>query len=427
MRHGPHFKASEDRASTHGLNSPLSSIPHRFRATLYLVGTLLLLLIPAVSLAQNRPPSSFSQLAENARKASEENRLDDAAVLYAKALALRPRWSEGWWSLGTLEYDRDQYRKAAHAFTKLIALEPRNGTAHAMLGLCQFELHSDNSALQNLLAAENLGILKDEQLRKVAVYHLGVLQLRASKFSSAQETLSQLAADRIRTNELTTALGLAALLVRPQEMPPEGSRGYRVVNQVGDAEAALAAKDFDTARKIFSGLLEEFPKYPNLHLAYGRFLLGLNETDDAVSQFQEELKRDSQNIHCMLEIAAVRYQVDSQNGLSYAEQAVKLAPQFPLGHYLLGLLRLDTGDVAGAIPELELARKGLPREPKVYFALGNAYARVGKKIEAAEARAEFARLNARSAQAPGPGVQGENPSGLTQKELQSLEKERPNR
>jgi len=129
-----------------------------------MVGNLLLLMLapfmPLVGLAQTRPSNAtqFKSLAEQAARASSENHLDEAVALYTKALALRPRWTDGWWSLGTIEYDQDHYAKAARDFEKLIALDGRNGTAHAMLGLCQFELGRDSLALKNLLAAEELGI-----------------------------------------------------------------------------------------------------------------------------------------------------------------------------------------------------------------------------------------------------------------------------
>jgi len=180
---------------------------------------------------------SFDKLAERAKKASEENRLEEATSLYRKALAFRPRWAEGWWSLGTLQYDQNQYADAARAFEKLIVLQRENGTAHAMLGLCQFEMGKDETALKNLLAAERLRVLKDEQLRNVARYHLGVLQLRARRFGDANETLGQLAKEGVRTRELTNALGLAALLVKPQEAPPEGTAGASVIERAGEAVA----------------------------------------------------------------------------------------------------------------------------------------------------------------------------------------------
>jgi tetratricopeptide (TPR) repeat protein len=386
----------------------------------------LLCLSPDSTFPQIKPPSpGFATLSKQAAEARDADRFEEAVVLYTRALALRPKWTEGWWSLGTLEYDQDHYAKAAQDFEKLIAFDSVNGTAHAMLGLCQFELGRDELALKNLLAAEHLGIVKDEQLRHVALYHLGVLQLRARKFGDAKETLDQLAKDRIRTKELITALGLVALLIRPHDAPPVGTPGASVIERAGEAQALLAARDFEQAKKGYEELTSEFPEYPNLHFAFGRLLLETNETDQAIEEFQRELQRDPRNVNSLLEIASVRYHVDSQDGLQYAEQAAKLAPGIPFAHYLLGVLRLDTGNAAGAVPELEAAQKAFPKESRVYFSLGNAYARLGRKTEAARARAEFARLNAEEAKQRGPSLYSERPPGLSEGELRTLDKEKP--
>jgi tetratricopeptide (TPR) repeat protein len=380
---------------------------------------LLSLLLPfsAPARTQQSPAAAFDEISKRAAEARDTDHLEEAAMLYKKALALRPRWVEGWWSLGTLEYDQDHYPKAAVAFEKVIALDPKHGTAHAMLGLCQFELGKDDPALKNLLAAEQLGVAKNEQLRKVALYHMGVLQLRAKRFGDAKETLVQLAKDRVNTSGLVTALGQASLLVRPQDSPALGTPGASVIERTGQAEALLAAKEFEQAKQLYTQLASEFPEYPNLHFAFGRMLLETHETEQAVEEFQLELKRDPRNVNSLLEIAAVRYQVDSQDGLKYAEEAVKLAPKLPFAHYLTGLLLLDTGENERAIKELETARQAFPRESSVYFALGNAYSRSGHKAEAAKARAEFARLNAEAEKHPGATVYGEK--------LRTLDKEKP--
>jgi tetratricopeptide (TPR) repeat protein len=369
--------------------------------------------------------TNFAALSKRAAEARDADRLEEAVTLYTRAVALEPKWEEGWWSLGTLEYDQDHYAKAALAFEKVIALNPAHGTAHAMLGLCQFELGKDEPALKNLRAAERFGIVKDEQLRKVALYHLGVLQLRARKYRESHDTLQQLAKDGVRTKELIMALGQAALLIRPQDSPPEGTEGATMIERTGEAETLLATKEFDRAKQIYALLVSQFPNYPNLHFAYGRLLLETHETDEAIQEFQRELNRDPKNVNSLLEIAAVRYQVDSQDGLKYAEEAVKLAPGLAFAHYLLGLLRLDTGNAAGAIPEFEIAQKAFPREAQVYFSLGNAYARAGRKTEAAKARAEFLRLNAQAARQPGSNVYGEGPSGVSEQQLRSVDREKP--
>jgi tetratricopeptide (TPR) repeat protein len=368
---------------------------------------------------QTKPPSpNFDPLSKRAAEARDADRLEEAAALYAKALALQPKWVEGWWSLGTIEYDRDHYAKAALDFEKVIALDSSNGTAHAMLGLCQFELGKDEPALKNLLAAERLGVTKDERLRNVALYHMGLLQLRAKKFGDAKETLGHLAVDRVRTKELTVGLGLAALLLTPRGSPPEGTPGADVVERAGEAEVLLDSNEFDQAIQKYAQLTSEFPDYPNLHFAFGRLLLETHDTDQAIAEFQRELQRDPNNVNSMLEIAAVLRMTDPRGALNYAIDAAKLAPQLPFAHYLLGLLRFDTGDPAAAVPELEIAQKAFPQEAEVYFSLGNAYGRMGRKADAAKARAEFARLKAEAAKQPGPNIYGV--------QVRTLGKENPN-
>src|SRR4029077_9460524 len=120
------------------------------------------LISPGAQVIAQRRSETLGQLRDSAGKASAENRLDDAARLYGKALALNPSWAEGWWSLGTILYDEDHFGSAARAFSRLVALNPKNGTAHLMLGLCQYELGSFRLSLRNIEAAERLSVRKDD-------------------------------------------------------------------------------------------------------------------------------------------------------------------------------------------------------------------------------------------------------------------------
>jgi tetratricopeptide (TPR) repeat protein len=334
---------------------------------------------------------SFSALAKQADAAREANRLADALALYQKALALRPAWAEGWWSLGTIHYDRNEYREAAKAFEKLTALAPHDGTAKVMLGLCEFELGEDDSALRHLQEGRQLGTIKDAQLRHVARFHEGVLLQRKGKFETAIETLQALCRDGLETDSLDQVLGMAALRIRARE--PHQTTEAAVASRAGHAECLAGQRRFDSARSIYARLVEEHPNFPNLHYAYGGFLLEAQDTRAAVAEYQRELASNPRHVLARLKIAAVDYRVDSVAGLKYAEEAVKLDPQLPFAHYLLGLLLVDTRQYERAIPELEAAQRALPREPKVYFALGEAYAHAGRKEEAARARALFVRLS----------------------------------
>ena len=345
--------------------------------------------------AQRRAVSqqNFATLSAQADAARAADHLDQATALYRKALALRPAWSEGWWSLGTVQYDRGKYAEAARAFQKLIALKPKHGDGMAlvMLGLCEFELGHDRNALRYIEQGKNIGIAKDNQLQDVMGYHEGILLQRFGKFEGAREVLDELCANGVHSRELANGLGMVALQMRDKD-PPLQEPAAQIVARVGVATCLAAQHKFDQAQQVITAVVQQYPDFPYIHYAYGRLLLDVDHPKAATQQFEQEIKDNPGDAIARLQIAAVKYRVDSAAGLPYAEEAVKLDPNYPFGHYLLGLLLLDTGSYQKAIPELEIARHDFPQEAQVYFALGSAYAHVGRKQDATRARATFARL-----------------------------------
>jgi predicted Zn-dependent protease len=135
------------------------------------------------------------------------------------------------------------------------------------------------------------------------------------------------------------------------------------------------------------------PKFHNVQFAYGRFLLANHFDDQAVEAFRREIENSPQHLLARLGIAGIMVGTHPAAGIPYAEQAVQLAPGLAEGHYLLGMLLLGTGAVERAIVELETAEHKDPADPRVYFALGRAYAMAHRMEDAARARAEFARLS----------------------------------
>lgn len=317
--------------------------------------------------------------------------MDEAIALYRKALAVRPRWTEGWWSLGTLQYDRNAYTEAAKAFQKVIALGPRAGTAQAMLGLCEFELGHEDSALVHLVQGRKLGVAKDKELQQVVLYHEGVLLQRKGSFRSARDTLYQLCLAGVQNQELDTTLGLVSLRLRTKTVPAPPNAD--VIGQIGRASCLAGQKKFDEARQVFAALVNEHPDYPNIHTSYGQFLLEAHDMPAAVEEFKLEIKNQPTDIFSRLQIAAAHYKTNSAVGLPYAEEAVKLSPHLAFAHYLLGVLLLDVDDYARAIPELEFAQKAFPADPRIYLALGSAYSRAGHTQDAERARAGFQKLS----------------------------------
>jgi len=344
--------------------------------------------VPQVSGASNR---NFDSLRKRADEARDAGRLDEAAKLYHRALVINPKWTEGWWSLGTLQYDSDRYAEAELAFEKVVALDAKHGTARAMLGLCEFELGQPDRALKDIQESEKLGVLEDQQLRDVVMYHEGVLLQRAGKFEAAKAALASLCLGGLRSAELAGTFGMVALRMRDVAQPPSSTEAGQVVQHVGRAACLSGAKEYDAAKVEFESIVAESPHLPLVHYAYGRMLQDARDHDGAIKEFEAEIAAQPKSVLPRLRIAAAEYKWNPEEGLRFAEEAVKLQPELPLGHYLLGLLLLETGAYQRAIPELETARKAFPQETKIDISLANAYTQVGRTQDAARARAEFAR------------------------------------
>ena len=348
---------------------------------------------PAPTLAQRAPASrTFERLSADAERARAEDRVDDAIPLYADALKLDPSWAPGWYYLGSLLYERDAYPDAAKAFERTTALTPKAGAAWAMLGLCEFKLERFDAALAHILRARTLGI-GEPSIEHVAVYHQGLLLLGTGEFERAQEALDELGHAGVEDDNLVTALGLAVLRLRFSELLGGDSTLRDVVHRAGVAEQLAAQKKFAEALVEYERLAADFPTTPNVQYALGRHLLEVNEDERAVAAFVREIENSPSHVPARVEIADTKFRLrDFAGGLPYAEDVVKLAPRYPLGHFLLGALLVEAGQTERAVAELETARAGLPAEPKVYFQLGRAYAAIGRTADAARARAEFTRL-----------------------------------
>lgn len=352
--------------------------------------------VPARAQRATAPARNFDQLAAQAEQARGANRIEEALGLYRKALSLRPRWAEGWFNLGTLLYDKDAYADAAVALSRAAALSPNVGTTWVMLGLSEFKLGRHAPALEHIQRGRRLGVSSNPQLRRVMIYHEGLLLLGKGDFQRAQETLSQLSLEGVESDELFAALGLSVLRLRFSELRAGDEALRQVVARAGRAEHLAAQKKFEEAQREYERLAADFPKGPNVHYAYGRFLLVSGDEEKAIAVLLREIEINPQHLLARLLIADNKLsRRDYAAGLPYAEEAAKLSPRLPLARYLLGSLLLGAGQTERAITELETAARLMPDESRIFYALSNAYLRAGRKREAERALAAFARLKER--------------------------------
>ena len=141
-----------------------------------------LLLAACACAAQQKAAPSLAQIEKQAEAARAEKRVDDAIRLYKRAVAMQPSWDEGWWALGTIYYDLDQFDDGRTAFRRLTVIKPDVGLPWAMLGLCEYETKHYEEALQHLRHGTDLGVEQDQSISAVAYYHLALLLRRFTEY-----------------------------------------------------------------------------------------------------------------------------------------------------------------------------------------------------------------------------------------------------
>jgi tetratricopeptide (TPR) repeat protein len=353
-------------------------------------------LAPSSTAAPTRqtPPraDAASQLIAQAEAARLAGRAEEAIALYRRVTSSRPRWAEGWWYLGTLLYERDAYADAAAAFQRATALNPDVGTAWVMLGLCEFRLGQHDAALTHIQKGQRLGISADPQFKQVMRYHEGLLLLGTREFERAQEVFRGLSAEGVDSDELIIALGRSVLRL-PPNLPGEEPAAIELVRRAGRAEHLAAQHKFTEALRAYEQLTIDFPKTRHVQYALGRHFVARREPDKAVEAYEREIANSPDHVPARLGIAAIKAGSDPADALRYAEDAVRLNPRIPLGHYVLGMLLLEhTPDTSRAIAELEMAERSVRDDPGIYYALRRAYLRAGRTKDAERAQTIFKRL-----------------------------------
>lgn len=380
----------------------------------HLLMVLILILMALPGYAQRKGKTTpaaqsqaFEKLAAQANEAREAGSLEEAITYYQKAVALKPRWDEGWWYLATLLYDRDRYEEATKAFKQVAALRPKVGAPLVMQGLCEYRIGRYDEAFIHIQQGNQRGIGDNKDLSRVMRYHEATLYVLRSDFETAQRAFTVLVREGVNSQDLIIGMGLAVLRIAaiPKQIDIN-SRDRELIRRAGLAQVYFAQLNVADAKTEFERLVSEFPTAPNLQYAYGRFLVDIRDDEAGVAAFYREIENSPKHALARLQIAYIKSRnKEPADGIPLAEEAVTANPRLPLGHYILGRLLFETGKNARAIEELEIAVKMAPSEPRIYYTLARAYAKANRKDDAERARETFARLNKMAEEAAQRGEQ----------------------
>jgi tetratricopeptide (TPR) repeat protein len=324
----------------------------------------LLLLGLSVAYGQQGPPdtnpnpsATFEQLSSQAAASREAGRVDEAIRFYQAAVKLQSDWAEGWWYLGTLNYDADRYADAIPALQQLIALNPEMGPALAFLGLSEFETKDYENSLVHLQKAQQEGYGDDSNLATVAAYHLALLFNRSAKFEKTVEVLRPTVERGRPPDEIKVALGMALLRI-PLLISEVDPGKEAMILAAGQAAVMLDSGDMVAAADSLQQLLVKYPKTPYLHCAYAAALAGTGKYEEALRELREETRVSPRSALPYLRMASLNLQLhQAKAALPSARKAVLLAPRSAATHDVLARTLRSLGQNQEAAKELAVARK----------------------------------------------------------------------
>jgi predicted Zn-dependent protease len=296
--------------------------------------------------------TEFEALAKSAAAAREAGNAGEAIRDYQRALEMRPSWEEGWWFLGTLQYDGDRYAEAIFAFQKLAGLVPNAGPVWNFLGLCEYETKDYANSLEHLKKGLALGDGDDPEIARVSKYHLGLLLIRNGEFDAASALLAKTFGQSQMSAQIKVALGLAMLGVPllPEEVDPSRDA---LVHAAGEAAAGVAQNDSEKTLTAFPLLLAGYPNTPYLHYVYGKALASAARYEEALTQQKEEARVSPESALPQIEISLLEVRLQRPaKALEAAEDGVRLAPESSAAHRALG-------EALGALGRKERAEKEL--------------------------------------------------------------------
>jgi tetratricopeptide (TPR) repeat protein len=335
--------------------------------------------------AGQSPSDGQNDLIAQASAARAQNDIPRAIELYSQAVAQNPKWPDGWWFLGSLQYGTGNYAAARDALSHYLEMIPNAGPAFALRGLCEFETAEYSQALADIQQGISLGAANQPRNEQILRYHEALLLTRLGNYAAALKAYSFFAKNGVTNPELLTAIGLAGL--RMPLLPKDVSAEQQaLVSAAGDAAYRFMAGDENSARHAFEDLFQRFPTAANAHFLYG-YLLFANDPYVALAEFQQELRIAPANADADVMAAwALLLQNTPADALPYAEKAAAEKPTLPSAQLVLGKSLLETGDVEQSLEHLEKALQLEPNNLETHLALAKAYSKSGRKEDARRER-----------------------------------------
>jgi len=292
----------------------------------------------------------------------------------------------------TQEYQTGNYAAAASHLRLWLSTHTQDGTAWAILGLCEYATHDYENARIHLQRGRDLGMHGSPASIQDALYHLAILLNLHRQFDDVPDVLTPVLDAPSPSKDMLMALGISLLHISklPNQVP---AASLPMITRCGQVLVLQHRREFDAAVQQLQSLTQQYPNVPFLHFAYGKALASLALYDKATAEMLRETHISPHSELPWIWLARIALtQQDAQAALPDAERAVSLAPDSAEAQYMLGDAELQQGQIPAAIRTLQNSVRLLPNSPETHFALAQAYLKAHQPQKAAQERTIFQTL-----------------------------------
>jgi|HubBroStandDraft_3_1064219.scaffolds.fasta_scaffold08182_2 tetratricopeptide (TPR) repeat protein len=340
----------------------------------------------ALIAASGARADTFEELAAQANAARQADNISQAIELYKQALQLKPAWPDGWWYLGTLYYDGDQYEGGRQAFAEFVKLEEKAGLGWAFLGICEFETGDYEHALEHIRRGLGMGSRIEPVTEQVFRFHEALLLTKLGLFDQASPRFMPFVRRGVRDPALIAGIGLTSLhLALLTKEIPDNRRD--LITAVGQTVYLWMAGDTAKTGPAFQALVQTYPNEPGIHYLYATYLLSFRPAEEALVELKRELEVNPHSADARATTALLMVRAGaSEAALPIARQAVADGPTCPMAQYTYGLILAGAGDLKQAIERLEIAERLDPANVEFHMGLAGVYSKAGRHEDARRER-----------------------------------------
>lgn len=252
-------------------------------------------------------------------------------------------------NLGLAAFRTNHYAEAARALKTVVAADPGDKLAQSMLAMSLF---STDQFAEAAKAFEPLAdaAYSDPRIAYAWAYSLA----RINDPVKASAVLEKLSAQSL-TPDLLMLVG-------------------QVYNSIGDSVHALAS---------FEKAAAGDPALQRAHYFAGLALIRLDRPNEAIPQFEAELKLNANDPDAQYNLAYALLQTSRRDqAMAILRPLVSAHPTHAQAQYQLGKTLLDMDETKEAIPHLEAAAQANPDLDYVHYQLQMAYRKAGRGSDA---------------------------------------------